>query len=79
MYIESREFATKKKADGSNHQKSKSNNDRGIGSRGGGGDLAEDDVVGERGADVAADKLKNNAATEHRLGEIIGVVRGRGA
>lgn len=41
----------------------------------GGGNLAEDDIVGERRADVGADNLKNNAASENSLGEVIGVGR----
>lgn len=40
-----------------------------------GGNLAEDDIVGERRADVGADNLKNNAASENSLGEVIGVGR----
>lgn len=41
-------------------------------------DLAKDDVVGERGANMAAEKLKNNAATENCLSEIIRVLGGSG-
>lgn len=40
-------------------------------------DLAKDDVVGGRRADVALDNLKNNGTSEYTLGEVVDAVGSR--